>query len=697
MRRRRGKPNWALAPAPAPAMKGSQRPSKLGHGATDGIVRRQSTPKQPEILPLTAATGFKRLGFALLAVLAVGTGALVAASYLISADAVRQQVLGEIRAVTGLNPIMRGRTTVSLFPSGSVSFADVMLGDAKRPALTAERLTARLRFFPLLLGRVEIADVALERPTIAVDLEPNGRSNWSGLIEALTRSQSKDAQRVPAFSEMRIDNGTVVIRGDERKIGETLTDVEFSLAWPSISKSFGASGRFFWHGEPLDMTLTLGDFPAALAGDRTGMKLRIAGSPIKAAFEGAISVKPTLKIEGTFAADTASLRNALIWAGQRPLPGGGFGHFAIKAQTNVRGGTIGLSNVNVELDGNTAEGVLTFATDGRKTLQGTLASDALDLTPYVSTVRLLTVNQREWNNTPITLDGLSGIDFDMRLSAANVVMANAKLGRTAIGANLRGGHLVVTVGEAQAYGGVIKGSLTLANFDGGVDVKSQLQFTDVDLESCLGQLFGLHRLEGSGNLAFAVEGSGDSVLAVTHTLSGTASLNGQNGALAGLNVEQLLRRLERRPLSGGGEFRSGRTPFEKIAMALKISRGTVTVEDVKIEGSAVRLALAGSASIPARELDLKGTAALVAASKPEAAAFELPFIVQGSWDDPIMLPDPEALIRRSGAAAPLLNAVRDRRARDAARSVIERLTGAPSGAIPAAEQSTAPAGAQRAE
>ena len=33
-----------------------------------------------------------------------------------------------------------------------------------------------------------------------------------------------------------------------------------------------------------------------------------------------------------------------------------------------------------------------------------------------------------------------------------------------------------------------------------------------------------------------------------------------------------------------------------------------------------------------------------------------------------MLPDPEALIRRSGAAAPLLNAVRERNARDAVRS-----------------------------
>ncbi len=640
---------------------------------------------------MTAAIGFKRLGLALLAVLAVGAGALTAASYLVSADAVRRQVLSEIRAVTGLNPILRGEATVSLFPTGSVSFADVVLGDAKQPALTAERLTARLRFFPLLIGRVEIADVALERPTIAVEMEANGKSNWSGLIEALTRSQTQSSARVAAFSEMRIENGTVTVHSAANKLDETLSDVRFSLAWPSISKSFGATGRFVWHDEPLDMTLTLGDFPAALAGNRSGLKLRVAGSPGKAAFEGSFSVKPTLKIEGTLAADTASMRKALLWAGQRELPGGGFGHFAIKAQTNVTGGSIGLSNVNVELDGNTAEGVLTFATDGRKTLQGTLAAEALDLTPYVSTVRLLTNNQREWNSGRITLDGLSGIDLDLRLSAAKVAMSNAKLGRTAIGANLRGGQLVVTVGEAQAYGGVIKGSLTLASSAAGVDVKSQMHFTDVELESCLGQLFGLHRLDGKGNMTFAVEGSGDSVLAVTRTLTGTASLTGEKGALNGLNVEELLRRLERRPLSGGGEFRTGRTPFDKIAMALKITKGTVTVEDVKIDGSAVKLALAGSASIPTRDLDLKGTATLVSAGKPAAAAFELPFIVQGSWDDPIMLPDPEALIRRSGAAAPLLNAVRDQRARDAARSVIDRLTGTPAPAAPAAEQSAAPA------
>jgi AsmA protein len=631
------------------------------------------------------------LGFVLLAAIAVATGILTTAGYLISPDAVRGEVLNGIRAATGLEPILGGKATVTLFPKGSVSFADVVLGDAARPALTAERLTARLRFFPLLIGRVEIADVSLERPTIAVDLESEGKSNWSALLAALARGKKPNETRpVAAFSEMRIENGTVILRNHDSKTVETLSNVDFSLAWPSISKSFGATGHFVWRNEPVDASVTLADFPAALLGNRTGVKLRVAGAPMKAAFEGSFSVKPTLKIEGTLAADAASLRAALVWAGQNPLPGGGFGRFAIKAQTNVVGGTIGLSNVNVELDGSSAEGVLTFATDGRQTLQGTLAADTLDLSPYVSTVRLLTSNQRAWSSTRITPDGLAGIDFDLRLSAANVILSNARLGRTAIGANLRAGHLAVTVGEAQAYGGIIKGSLALSNFEAGIDLKSQMQFIDVELESCLGQLFGMHRLAGKGNISFNVEGTGESVLGVTRTLNGTATLIGQNGALTGLNVEQLLRRLERRPLSGGGEFRTGSTPYDKITVGLKITQGTVLVEDVKIEGSAVRLALAGTASIPERELDLKGTATLVSATRPGAPAFELPFIVQGDWDDPIMLPDPEALIRRSGAAAPLLNAVRERGARDAVRSAIERLTG--NSAAPAA-QATEPAAA----
>ena len=85
----------------------------------------------------------------------------------------------------------------------------------------------------------------------------------------------------------------------------------------------------------------------------------------------------------------------------------------------------------------------------------------------------------------------------------------------------------------------------------------------------------------------------------------------------------------------------------------------------------------------------------MAPPKAGATPFALPFIVQGSWDDPIMLPDAEALIRRSGAAAPLLKALRERNTRDAARSAIDRLSGGTPGTIPATEQSAAPTPAQK--
>ncbi len=627
---------------------------------------------------MTAATGLKRLAIAIAAVVAAVIVALVVLAFLIPAASVRDAVATEIRAVTGLYPVIRGDISISLFPSGTVSFHNVVLGDDRtgEPGVVADELTAHLRYFPLLAGRVEIADVTLVRPTITVTFLTGGQSNWSGLILSLARALQPDPGRTASFSEIGIHDGTVVVH--KQYAGKDVTDrldgVEFQLAWPSISRSFGANGHFVWHDEPIEASLTLGDFLAALSGDHSGVKLRLSGAPMKAAFDGAMSARPTFKIDGTLSVESPSLRDAMRWTDASQLPFGGFGRFALRAHSSIGGGVVSLSNVNVELDGNAAEGAITLSTDHR-TVQGTLAADALDLTPYVSEVHLLAANERNWDQLPITLDGLADFDLDLRISAANVKVGTAQLGRTAVAANMRGGKLDVTIGESQAFDGIAKGSFGLASTNGGVEVTSHLQFVDVDLESCLGQVFGIRKLAGRGNLALNIEGSGSSVLALTNTLNGTASLTAHGGAITGINVEQLLRRLERRPLSGNGDFRSGRTPFDQLTLSLKIEQGQVSVDDMHLDGPTVRLAVGGQVSVPTRDLDLKGVATLVSAET--ATAFDLPFVVQGQWDDPIMLPDAQSLIRRSGAAAPLLDAIKARTAGSAVRSVIDKLLAAP--------------------
>ena len=120
--------------------------------------------------------------------------------------------------------------------------------------------------------------------------------------------------------------------------------------------------------------------------------------------------------------------------GQPPPGNGGFGRFALKARANIVGASIALTNVNVELDGNVAEGVMTYANNGRQSLQATLAADALDFTPYISTFRLLAGGAHDWNRQLFDLNSLSTTDLDMRLSAAKVTVGSSKLGRTAIGA-----------------------------------------------------------------------------------------------------------------------------------------------------------------------------------------------------------------------------------------------------------------------
>jgi AsmA protein len=396
-------------------------------------------------------------------------------------------------------------------------------------------------------------------------------------------------------------------------------------------------------------------------------------------------------MEGTLTIDTASLRNALQWTGQQVPGGNGFGRFALKARANVVGASIALTNVNVELDGNVAEGVMTYSNNGRMTLQATLAADALDFTPYISTFRLLASGARDWNRQLFDLNALSTSDVDMRLSAARVTVGPSKLGRTAFGANLRGGALALSVGEAQVYGGIAKGSFAIARSDAVADVRAQFQFTDVDLASCASELFGVTKLSGRGNLNVSLMATGSSPFGLAQSLDGTATLTGHDGALAGFNVEQLLKRLERRPLSGAGNFRSGSTPYDTLNVALKFADGVATAEDIRLEGPASRVTLTGTASVPTREYDLKGVASLTSGSNG-GTGFELPFVVQGPWDDPLIFPDPESLIRRSQAAGPLLDAVKDRKTRDAVRSVIERLTGG--GVKPAAApdaEVTAPA------
>src|ERR1700736_6958304 len=146
-------------------------------------------------MSLTMAQGMKRLAVPIAALLGVAMIGLIGTSWFLNRDALRQAVEAQIRAVTGLDLVVKGSIDISVFPGSYVSFHDVGLkgGGPTAPALSVDVLTANLRLLPLLLQRFEIADVMMLRPHIHVVREADGESNWTPFIDRFARPMTPGA------------------------------------------------------------------------------------------------------------------------------------------------------------------------------------------------------------------------------------------------------------------------------------------------------------------------------------------------------------------------------------------------------------------------------------------------------------------------------------------------------------------------
>jgi len=86
------------------------------------------------------AQGMRRLGTPIAVLLGVAFVGLLISSWLVNRETLRRAVETQIRAVTGLELVVKGHIDVSLFPGSYVSFHDVGLkgGGTQDPALRVD-------------------------------------------------------------------------------------------------------------------------------------------------------------------------------------------------------------------------------------------------------------------------------------------------------------------------------------------------------------------------------------------------------------------------------------------------------------------------------------------------------------------------------------------------------------------------------
>jgi uncharacterized protein involved in outer membrane biogenesis len=214
------------------------------------------------------------------AVVAVVAGlALATLPWLIDTARVRAMVAASVSQALA-RPVTLDGLEVDLFPAPTVVVTGIEVAEDRRvgaePLLTVPRADVRLRAWPLLRGRLELAEIVLRRPRLVLADDPSGPPGNVGTAseEPGTFRPRPGGPSTPALAgvvaRMALEDGTVVHRGLAPYRVEAL-DLRVS----------GAGGRISVEGEgelqPGGLKLELRQASVHLAGAARPGEARVEG------------------------------------------------------------------------------------------------------------------------------------------------------------------------------------------------------------------------------------------------------------------------------------------------------------------------------------------------------------------------------------------------------------------------------------
>jgi AsmA protein len=250
---------------------------------------------------------------------------------------------------------------------------------------------------------------------------------------------------------------------------------------------------------------------------------------------------------------------------------------------------------------------------------------------------------------------LRALDIDGSLTLGRLTLLGLTLEGIELTLRARDGEWRVEPLTGNAYEGRLESRAAL-DTRGGVphyDLAVTLEGVAIGplLEAMRG---GESRLLGNGSLALAVAASGANTDAVTSSLNGQGQMNFVDGAVRGINIARIIRQADAR-LRGEVPEDDGepnQTDFTELHASFRIVDGVVRNDDLVASSPLLRVAGSGSANLPAKLLDYRVEATLVATiegqggrSLDQLQGANLPIHITGPFAEPRFRLDLEDVAR----------------------------------------------------
>lgn len=592
----------------------------------------------------------RRLLFLALVLLIVVGGFAAALPIVLSTAGVKQRIANQLADWTGRRVSFRGNPRVEAFPYVRITIYDVKIGDAKgdEPFISMASLNSNMRLGPLLLGRVEIAAFNLNNPQIHLRRDRDGSVNWA--LRQVPRQQRRPAPAtLLRLNRISVTDGLITFDDLANGRHESVTATNLTLSWRGAGDPVFGTGSFRWRDQSVQFNGSVADPIALNEGLASTARLAVAAAPFRLSFSGSVSRVSDLQVDGATTISTPSVRHLMTWLGVPAEPAATLGAASIEGKLNWTRPTLVIADAKVELDGNHAEGALAANFSGpRPRLQGTLAADTLDLSPYLESLRAELTGQGSWVLAPIRVPSLAAVDVDARISAGQVLVGTAQLGDVGVAAGVTNGKVSLDVGEAKFYGGNLTATLSAEMRNATLFGNVEARLSDMPAGVALADFAGIKSIDGTGAASLRLAGSGRSWGELARSFAGTARVTLADGSIAGFDLDRVAAAL------GGktsGRLAARSTKFARAACNLKIADGEITTDDLSAEGDSFRIDLAGAASLFEPDVSGRGTLTL-GKTDGGATPTTLPFELSGTWQEPEVLPDLGGSVRRSELSRP---------------------------------------------
>ena len=604
---------------------------------------------------------------ALLALIAMLVSIVLFAPQLVPAEKFKGPIETAATNALGREVFIGDDLSFKILPQIAFHVTDLTIANAEGfdgpPLAHIKQADIGVKLKPLLSRNVEISRFVLNEPTLSLVRAKNGAVNWdlATSSEAQTKTEttanSEPEVRELKLGEVFLNSGKATYQDHTSNTTYVLEKMNLKTTLDSLSTPMKVEGDLLFQGAPANINLvvtTLADliaqkpanvkFDGTLSDTTAGADLDLTMSDESFSYSGPVNFKaPNLpqlaKIFGVELQDAP-----------------GFDRFNVSGNAQGDPSSVRLKVTSMQFDEINADGNLRLDWTGtRPKATGSLTTALLDLRPYMPEPTETTDGFPAWSNAPIDFSSLRNIDADLNVSTSAMKMNALSFGKSEMKIRISNGRLVADLTKLKMYDGDGSGQLIVNARQATPSFSGDFVLGAVNSEPLAKDLFRSDRLLGLGAFNIKFSASGSSQAAIMNTIDGEGGFDFEDGALKGVNIGKIVSAAS--SLTQGFDpavlqqaVATARSPYEQTDFSQFLSRftikdGLMTSPTINLNAPFLKMTGSGTVNLPSQTLDLRLLPRAVKSLEDNAGGVTIPMRVTGSFSDPKIAVDVEAIAR----------------------------------------------------